>query len=386
MALTLALFFISVPAYKKESSKLFKIVDVFLLLFLLFSAIGSFFFHPLDIITLSGFIRIWQLVAIYFVSKIFFAARSKRYYLPTFIISLLFFSGLVGSLQLISRHALGTFIELTPTFSESGYTTTDGQIQYRVSGFISHPVYFGSFLFLLIPPTIGFLLKRKFKYPQSILLICVLSLLMGVAASLGTLSRTVWITSFITLLFFFPYYKQYIKLATKFLKSKYLIFLIPALLMLCLTCYLVIIRSQSLTKLFTTNGNGSIRLELINQSLTMVSRHFLFGVGSNRFTQELIQQNFPPSLNGFIVPVHNTFFIFLSELGIPAGIAFIFFSLFNLAYYYRQKHYRLFEYGVFVGATTFLISAQFHPLFNLDPTIDIYMLLMSYLAACRRPI
>jgi hypothetical protein len=39
-------------------------------------------------------------------------------------------------------------------------------------------------------------------------------------------------------------------------------------------------------------------------------------------------------------------------------------------------------FGIWIGLLTFIISSQFHPLFNLDPTFDMFMLILGYYSTC----
>ncbi|MPN02901.1 hypothetical protein SDC9_150122 [bioreactor metagenome] len=102
------------------------------------------------------------------------------------------------------------------------------------------------------------------------------------------------------------------------------------------------------------------------------------GVGLNNFTTELVKYNIPPSLYGFIVPVHNTFLIFFTELGIPGGIIFFvfLFSIFLKNFHKNKKN--IINYSIWIGILTFIINSQIHPLFNLDPTFDLLMVILAY--------
>jgi hypothetical protein len=334
-----------------------------LIIFFIIACLNTLYFF--SIITITGLIRLWLSVFIYFAAKIFFKYVPKIF--PIVISAIFIFSVFIGLNQLIRQKPLGKFIELTPSFSqEYGYSTTDGKSQYRVAGFISHPVYFGSFMSILLPIFIAFSLSTNLLLAFPISLI-------GITVMLGTNSRSVWINLALTLVLIFPHLKQkYKKLATPF-NTK---FLIPAFILI--SSVIIISRIGSITQLFSKNGNGSIRLELMWQSLIMISQHPL-GVGLNQFTSRLIDLPIPKSLNGFIVPVHNTILLISSELGIIAGSLFIFFIIKSILINKKYYNKNIVVFGAIIGSITFLVSSQFHPLLNLDPTFDLFMLTLGYI-------
>ncbi|MFA5025598.1 MAG: O-antigen ligase family protein [Candidatus Shapirobacteria bacterium] len=364
----LFLFLLLLKNHKKIPLPSFRNDWPLLIFFILACANTLFYFSP---ITWVGLIRLWLSILIYFSSKIFFKSESKLFF--TIISALFIFSSLIGFNQLIKQKPLGKFIELTPSFSEDeGYSTTDGQVQYRVSGFISHPVYFGSFMSILLPIFIAHGLTTNFFLTLPISLI-------GVVVMLGTNSRTVWLTLALSFFLLFPHLKKkYQPLLTRNLGK--IIFSTFAII----SALIIISRIQSITKIFSENGNGSIRLELLWQSLLMVSQH-PFGVGLNQFTQSLVTQKLPQSLDGFIVPVHNTFLIIITELGIIAGSFFIYFVIKSIFFKKISTTPPLLTYGAIIGAATFLISSQFHPLFNLDPTFDLFMFTLGFINSQCQP-
>jgi hypothetical protein len=298
----------------------------------------------------------------YFSSKIFFTKSPKLF--PAIISSIFIFSVFIGLIQLFRQKPLGKFIELTPSFSrDRGYSTTDGQPIYRVSGFISHPVYFGSFLSILIPIFTVYAISTSL--PLSIPII-----LSGILVMIGTHSRTVWITLLLSFILLFPFLKQKFILSLSNKINRYYYCLI-----LFLSISLIISRIGSLTQVLSNNGNGTIRLQLIWQSLQILSQHPL-GVGLNQYTVALTELPIPANITGFIVPVHNTILLITTELGVLAGSLYIFYIIKSIFF---KKTQNIVQYGAIVGAMTFLVSSQFHPLLNLDPTFDLFMLTLGYI-------
>lgn len=382
---TLLLFF------SKNSSKNNKIKwdypTVLLLIFFILVTFTSVFFQTRTTPVFVGYVRIAFAVAIYLLSKVFFSIKNNNKVFVYFILALSVFSSYTGSIQLIKQRQAGKFLELTPSFSQTGYETTDGQTQFRVSGFISHPVYFGSFLSILVPMLLGIVIKyskirflnQSLFYP-GLALVIVMSLVL-----LGTLSRSVWLNIALIGVLFSLYFKHNSVSLPSFnlpkMVRKYVLpfFLIAVTIPLAL---LIAIRSFSLPSLFEPGGSGSVRLHLALQSLELAKIRPLVGVGlNNSVFEQLVETRLP---NTIIAPPHNTYLLFLSELGVPATLIFITFIYASLRPKYNPLKLPPVTFGVWVGLLTFLISSQIHPLFNLDPTFDLFMMGLGYLSTCRQ--
>lgn len=373
LCMFLSLLFIFTPKKNKPKYHQLNKTDFLIIIFFVFSTISCFLHLP-NSHTLVGFIRIWQLIALYFITKISLQQEKIKTIIPIIIYSLLIFSVSIGIIQLLNQHPLGRYIELTPSFTQDiFYTTTDGATQYRASGFVSHPVYFGTLLCMLLPISIAYYLnslsqKNKLKKYLTLSIIIV-----SLVTTLGTLSRSTWINLFIIFLLFYP------KLIKNKIKPSKL-FLIGSLLLITMSP-LLLTRIDSIKTLFSTPGsNGSYRLKTIYQSLLATKNHPLFGIGINQFPSYVLNNFYEPF--GSPAPVHNTFFLFLSELGIPAGITFILFCIHIIKSKYHQVKKNPIAFSILIGVITFIISAQFHPLFIMDPSLDLFIFFTAYLSTC----
>lgn len=374
--LAFGLFLLTILKNRKIEKKPLK-NSLFLLIFLLLACINTYFLGQKNVFPILGLIRIWIDTLIFITSIIYFSNHKKTFHI--FIIALYLYSITIGSLQFIRQKPLGKYIELSPDFSqEFGYSTTDGNKQFRVSGFISHPVYFASFLSILLPIYIGIVLTKlketSFSWKS---LFITIPILLGCLIIFGTLSRSAFLTLFISLFLLRKPILQ--KIITPLLKIKKIknVFVLIFSLTLVSTIIFIIPRVKSFTLLFAENGNGSIRLELIKKSFEMIYQN-PFGVGLNNFTNELVKSEIPQSLYGFIVPVHNTFLIFFTELGILAGIIFTIFIFSIFLKDFSKNKNNIINYSVWISILTFIINSQIHPLFNLDPTFDLLMVVLAY--------
>lgn len=330
-----------------------------LILFLFFVLAGlNSLVHPGRILYIfAGFISLTLGILYFYLARDFLSTSVYK----VIIISLSLFCACLGTWQLFHQRPLGKFIELTPSFSPDGYRTTDGDRQYRVSGFLSHPVYFGSFLSLLIPV----IFALSFSRPVYSILILPLF-----AATLATLSRTTWINLIFIACLFYLYLRrrQFLPLFTK--NYQKLAVVISLLFMLPLLSALVT-RFRSLSDLPVPAGSLDSRLTLALNGLYLGLSSPVTGVGLNNFPFESRQTGLT---YGFSAPPHNTLLIFFTELGWPAAFLFVIFLIKLLWPRTNPFNWDPLRFGLWVGLLTFVISAQFHPLFNLDPTFQLFLL------------
>lgn len=382
-----ALLLISLPKYNFFLKKKLPKISVLLLLFYVFASITSVFFQDRLVFVFIGFVRLSLSVWFYYIASIYFSQKNEKYIFKYFIFSLVIFSTFIGLLQFTKQKPLGKFIELTPGFSlESGYSTTDGTKQYRIAGFISHPVYFGSFLSILIPIFLGIYLStvNKKEVHVAVKIIYLFMLVLSLIVLLGVLSRSTWLNILLTISLFYFYIKKNgltiwpTKLSSKIKK---ILFSFVLLILIFPVISIVTTRVKSIPDLFTNkDGSAYIRLLLANKAIELALIRPFTGVGLNNFSFE----NYKRFSIDYIAPPHNTALIFLAELGIPTTllfISFIFFSLFPKNNIFKSDPS---TFGTWIGLLTFIISSQFHPLFNLDPTFDLFMLILGYYSTCRQ--
>lgn len=362
---------------KKKVFKQFSLSHWLITGFLVLSTISTFLASDFNLAFL-GLIRVFSIVWIYFAARQLFRNKKIQKYFQKLVLAFLLFFGFIGIGQFISQQPLGLFLEDSTAFRAFGYTTTEGDFLYRVSGLTGHPTFFASFLSLLLPVGLGFsfsfIEKRKFK--NLYFIISVIAALFGLIAVFGTFSRSAWIALGVSILFFvWKIYKKKKKSVFKLLVPIGL----PVLLVLLFFSPLFISRLVSFKHIWTL-GSGRVRLDLIGQSWQMIKAFPLFGVGLNHFTRIMNLQDLPPELKGFMYPVHNTFLLFLTETGVLAGLVFILFVVRNLYRTFGKSFRNWINFGLWIGAFTFLINGQFHTLFNQDPSLDLFIVFLAYLS------
>lgn len=357
--------------------------NIYLTLFLVLATASTFLIQGRTIYLFTGYIKIILAYTFYLSTLIFSSPKKISSIIKPYFIALIMFSTFFGLAQFVRQKQLGKYIELTPSFSPSGYTTTDGPIQYRVSAFIAHPVYFGSFISILLPILIGILTPYIISGSKIVRIISYSMILLTTIVTISTLSRTTWINLAITFIAFYYYLKQYLIIDLSLITntfSSYKQYLISGILLLTVPLvYLVSLRASSLTTLLSSQGNLTVRSQLALDSLNLTLTHPIAGVGLNNFPYEAKELHHKGNV---LPPPHNTLLIFLSELGIPTTIFFILFLFTTIMPKTNIFKWDSFKFGIWLGLISFIISSQFHPLFNLDPTFDLFLVcsaLFTYL-------
>lgn len=329
-------------------------------------------------LAILGLIRIASVVWIFIAGRQLFKNRKIRGYFRKLLLAFLLFFGFVGTRQFLAQQPLGLFLEDVLAFRAFGFLTTEGESLFRVSGLSGHPTFFASFLSLLFPVGVGtglFFIEKK-RTKDIYFVLSVLTILAGLISILGTFSRSSWIALGVTFLFFvWRIYKSKKSIEFNLVASV----IVPILATVLILSSLLISRLAS-AKYVWTLGSGRVRLDLINQAWLMIREFPVLGVGLNHFTQIMSMGDLPPELKGFMFPVHNTFLLFFAELGILAGILFLVFVIVSLYRTFGKSFNNWVNYGIWIGAFSFLINAQFHTLFNQDPTFDLLIVFLAYLS------
>ena len=332
-------------------------------------------------VAIFGFVRIFEFTSLYFIAQLLFSNIKIR---KIFLYLLLIFSftlGLVGSWQFINNQPIGLFLEDSTSFRPYGYVTTDGSPLYRVSGLYGHPTFFGSTLSLLLPISIGYLIKlyREKKLNTYFSTFVVSSFILCSLAIFATFSRSSWIAC-VVIIFLFSWLHKLLIFNKNRINYKLIsaIFIIISLLLIFLGP-LFFTRINSFNDILNI-GNGWSRLNLIKISFEAIFSSPIFGIGINNFTFFMSNLDLIPEIRNFLYPVHNTFLLFFSEIGIPAGMLFVLFVFYIFKKTWNMAKKNLIDLSIWIGALTFIINSQFQTLFSLDPSIDIFMVMLAYLS------
>lgn len=360
--------------YKKEFD------NSLLLAFLILSFLSTIFAERFGL-ALLGFFRLMYLGWLFLICKYFFKQKHNKTFFHKLVIVFLLFFGTIGSLQFILNRPLGLYLEDQLIASPFGILTNESKLLYRTTGLIGHPTFFGSFLSLLIPIGLG-IIAQKLNTPKIKisfeLIIAVIAISASSLAVFGTFSRSSWLSlGFVIPIIFIIFWKR----KSRYLNKKKFTLILAGISLAISTSFssLLLLRLKTLNFIWSL-GSGKGRLELIHQAWKMIQQQPIFGIGLNHFTAVMAKQNLSPTSRGFLYPVHNTFLLFITELGIPAGFLFIFLISSVMFSSWKKLKNNWISIGIWLGTFTFLINAQFHTLFNQDPSLDMFMVLLAYLS------
>lgn len=352
-----------------RAKKKARVINWLLVTLLTWSLLSSFVSYQPQL-ALWGWWRLLMAGWLMVISQVFFRSPEHRKFFIKYLVTALLFFGIIGSLQFILKQPLGLFLEDQLNLVPFGRLTNESNLLYRVSGLIGHPTYFASFISLLFPVSLAGLLWSKGNKKT---LMAVASLL-GFISIFGSFSRSSWLALLLVGLSF----------SWRWLKKKVKKSLMIKLLLVNIVGFLVVfsgllqVRISSFKYIWSL-GSGRGRLVLIKEAGKMIKDNPVWGVGLNHFVKVMRDSTSNPEVLGLLYPVHNTFLLFFTEIGIIGGGLFLLMVLqvFYLSYHKALKTWQ--GVGVLVGGLTFLVNAQFHTLFNSDPSLELFMIMLGFL-------
>ena len=355
---------LSVPKIYQRHSRSLLLFCIFLTFCLVQVVLPQFDTH-----VVLGLIRMLYLFLLFLFARYSLLRAANKKNLRTVVAGWLLFFGVIGSLQFLLGHNLGLYLEEGGVIAPFGYSTNESSFLYRVSGTLGHPTFFASWLSLLLPIGLG---KLAVAAKKQVKIISGMSIAAGVLALFATYSRSGWIALGVTGALFVGFFARKKKILL--LVSRWRWVLLAGVVIIFLYGGYFFTRLQSFSYIFSL-GSGRGRVELTEEAVEMIRSFPFFGVGLNHFTQTMVTQNVSGAAAYFLYPVHNTWLLFASELGLPAVFLFVLFVLYIL----RRIPKSLTHFSVWVACITFLINSQFHTLFSQDPTLDLFVVFLAYL-------
>ena len=321
-------------------------------------------------LAMFGWWRLLEAIWLMVIGQHFFMKQKNKEFFVKYLVSGLIFFGLIGSLQFITKQPLGLFLEDQLQRVPCGRLTNESNLVYRVSGLVGHPTFFASFLTMLFPAAVLGLIwgKKKLMYAVAALL--------GFVAIFASFSRSAWLTVIIMgILISFRWWMHGKKIKFNLVVK---IALVNVFGFMVLFSGLLQLRIKSFDYIWSL-GSGRGRLVLIREAGKIIRQFPVFGVGLNNFVKVMRDGSNNPEVLGLLFPVHNTFLLFLSELGILAGSIFIIFMISVLVKSYKKAFKVWQNTAVWMGVVSYVISAQFHTLFGSDPSFELMMIMVGYL-------
>lgn len=223
-----------------------------------------------------------------------------------------------------------TFNSQTPNIANA---SINGELILRPYATFSHPNVLAGYL--IIAMLFLFLFFQKTKYGKVLLL---MGIIFGTAALLLTFSRSaifLWMI-YLFAMFGFSIFKKYKKGI-----SKSVVFIV-LLTVLAIFIFQKSLLAQRFLETRLIDESVVQRNELTNQALNMFFKNPVLGIGVNNFFNNI---NYPiKSKVLFIQPVHNIFFLMLSQTGMIGFLFLIYIfykSFINVLHSSKKKKYLL---------------------------------------------
>jgi O-antigen ligase len=247
----------------------------------------------------------------------------------------------------------------------------------RAYGGMPHPNILGGFLAISL--ILGIFLYWKMENEKKISRILVLiALALNFTALLATFSRSAllgFLLGFLSIIAYSVLKKQKI-----FFRKMFSIFSVfGAIFIIFFASYSEIIFSRLSDKSRLENKSLNERVEQISEARSIIKRNFLLGVGAGNYTVNLYHNDLKNTPVWKHQPVHNTFLLIFSELGI-VGI-FIFMAILFLSFrsigevFNKNKTDRIFFLSIFA-----IISISFlfdHWLWTSSSGLLLFWLLLG---------
>ncbi len=366
--------FLALLAEKWKMNRLSKQVVRVMLLILGLGLLSSFQASAPGL-ALIGWWQLSFITWVLIVSVLFFTKKENRIFLVKYLTVSLIFFGLIGSLQFTTKQPLGLFLENPIQGAPFGWLTNESKLVYRVAGLIGHPTFFASLLSLFFPLAVSGLVwgREKFLYGAAVVL--------GFISIFATFSRSAWITVFLTsMVLSLRWWQEKKKLKNRKIKSSLLIKIVLGNLVSFLIFFasLLQVRIRSFKYIWSL-GSGRGRLLLFREAFKQIVNFPFLGVGLNNSVRVMRESSSNPEVLGLLFPVHNTFVLFLAEMGVVAGLLFIGLVGFVLIRSYQKAIKSWQGIGIYLGLVSWVINAQFHTLFNSDTSLAITMVLIGWL-------
>ncbi|MBP6943027.1 MAG: O-antigen ligase family protein [Candidatus Buchananbacteria bacterium] len=220
-----------------------------------------------------------------------------------------------GSQRIGSNVWLGVSEQLPATLGTIVIQTADERL-LRAYGTFTHPNILGGFLVVVLLAAVWLVITERTKF-KLIALITIPIIIFGLGYSF---SRSAWIAAIIGILVMTALeFKRNKVIRSQVLKASGIV-LISSIAFALLYWPLITIRVQAQTPLETRSVTE--RLSAVDQSIQIIKRHPIMGVGIGNYTNELSRLN--PNQPAYqYQPVHNAWLLVLAELGIVGFILFV---------------------------------------------------------------
>ena len=290
-----------------------------------------------------GFVKLTEVLFLISYTAKNFRNANRNIVFSCFVFGV-FFESVLVILQYLNQGSLGgvlyylgerSFNAQTPGIANA---SINGNLIMRPYGTFSHPNVLSAYLFVLMYLIIVYIKKETLGFKN---IIAYLTLLLGTLSLILTMSR-VSIFAWVLLMFVFLAMSFWKKTRISFLKTANFEFMNNKKLILLLFATIVFLYlSPSSVRFFETNFSDQTftkRQNLIKDASLMVYKSPALGTGLNNFLTSLPAIQKQQGQQIYLQPVHNIFFLVLSETGVIIFMLFLYFLFLTFNKIREQKN------------------------------------------------
>jgi len=315
----------------------------------------------------SGMPKVSILFSITYISFFIFYFYSRSYakkglgFIPALIglfAALIVFESITSFQQFMGSSPLYKNIESQVGIEQFGSASDELEFRFRPVGTFEHANILGMWMSFCLSVIFVYFYKKRTK---SLLLI----LSLGFVSLILTLSRSAWLGIIVSLLFSLYILENVKKIKPPLIFKKYSLSFILVFLVLIL--FFIFPRAEK--SLYALNeGGGYFRYLQIQDTLPIIFKNPLFGVGTGMSVMEGLNFNPKGFYSQVPLAIHNWYLLLLAEHGIPGLLFFIMFLWLalreNLNLIWKEKmmaDIQVVRLGFVAGALSLVIVGFFQP-------------------------
>jgi hypothetical protein len=293
-------------------------------------------------------------------------------------VSLIFIS-LISILQLIKTSHLGLNIESIESSPVYGVGADESRLIFRPTGLTPHANIMSNQVFILILTLLVVFMKinskNKSKYLSyffvGINLISILTIIISQSRSIYLGLLFVFLS---ILIFNYSFFKRVFSIVIDFFKHK------PKFWMILLIFVIFIVgnRARYSVYSFAETGGFQVRRELVSETLSLIRKNPLFGVGKGMFIPALSAENPTGVISRFPESVHNGFLLFIAESGLVSQFILIIVVYFGFRRLYFSKYKNSLKVIIIISFIAQLVPMFFQPFINYLSVYTIFTLIAIF--------
>lgn len=270
--------------------------------------------------SLAWLIKLLRGFIVYFIfSRLFLRKKHYLYIIYAFMLAL-FMEGFLALIQYLHGGLIAIPFESISNTADirTAVLYLDTAYYFRVVGTFMHPNVLSSYAGILLPVAFVFLFSKDYKMRLASFILSIL----GVTVVFVTLSRWGLITLVFSLILVFIFLRREIMSSRNMMNSIKYFFLISSILLIIVFANSTI--SGRFLEFSLEDKSLQVRLDLINESLYIISVQPWLGIGGGNFPNFFVNYDITEKTTSKIFPqqVHNIYLLLATEIGILGSFVF----------------------------------------------------------------